>query len=1406
MAYNIQIFVEAVDKASAVLQAIRASVAGLNQTTQEVAAATGGIGGAVGSSERVLQEFGQAVRGIGETLAPLTDSLGANAAKIGEFTAGMEASAAGLKTVDEAAAKSSVAVSQVAKALGDVQAQSAQGAAATEATARNVSGVADSLKDAGRESAPASTALSVINETLARLAEVTEKVVNTQALFAQSTARLTPLLVENAVAAQKLKTVQAEGEFSNLERALKRVGLSLKDVNSDVDQNASSFQRIRAVLAENVVLFGGLAAAIASVPASLVLITHGAIEAGDSLNDLSASTGLSVEFLSSMDLVTRQNGTNLQELTIGLKSLSRALIEAADPESEAAKNFRALGIDVRSLASDQKQLEAFLPRLADGFTTLSDGAGKLSIAQALLGRAGERLIPTFNQGAAGLAEIQQRARDLGLVLTSESAAAADRFNDKLSELGGVLRGLGNRIAEGVLPQFTAFVDLAVRHTEVIKLGFIGIAAAVSAIGVAIAGVKVAGLIDALLTAIAGPAALAKVASMAGLIAALKGGFLNLMAPLSAFQAGLGASFGAAVVARIGLVGVALASLTAIVYAGVEAWGLYKAKQQEALSAKNLGEQNIDLRSRTEALIAQFREQGKITDEEAAKLRKKIEDAFAAEIKVTTPVAAGFDGKLQVRTEIAPDENARNTALREVNRELRQSLDTQSGIKKAAVDTVLSVKSQLAVEESKLAILKAQKDLELAQVNAAFAAPASTVTVAQAVAQRRAILEAVNAAEQDFVRRRAELEASEARRIVETDLRFADIPNAEARRVATEAATADKIQQIRAASLAQLAQLAQEFGRRQVELDQELSDGQREALKRSTQFQLEEAQFRHDELKASELQFKLDMLEIGERFANLGTDNEALKLATIATRVTEKAQRDAGIRQAADRRTIELQEAVLQNQLGLAQNDPSPNLAATQARVNQLLREQNDLAVRRVALLREELATLNLAPDVRVSKEKEIQQLETEQIIRNRQINIQDPTNLPRLQSELGFQNQLDQFGNKTGERELIAPFRALDDFLTGTLQTTFSSLSASISGWITGTATWAQVWTQAGNQIFGMVVQLILEYTLFNQIRTVLDAVFHRGAQANIVATSAVGKAAQASQAATAATAGAATTAAYAPAAAATSIASFGFSATTGLVLALAAIAGIVAAFAFAQGGVVPATKRGASFGSAISQRRAGIFAGPGGPTDDSIITTAPAGTAILNAAAVQHYGGLTGVEDLASSVGGGPSARIGAGGSDQAQIRVSAGEAWLAPDVVARIGGSSVIDAINRRLLPRNFWRRSEEPAFASGGVLQALGSVSSTPRIRINPVALGTITIPAFERGGTVVAPNLGAQVTHINQSLQAELAKQPTVNVDSGPIHFASFNVRNALNDWARSTEGRKVVLEIVYDGRGELGVRA
>lgn len=190
-----------------------------------------------------------------------------------------------------------------------------------------------------------------------------------------------------------------------------------------------------------------LGVALAAAGAAAAVGVRDAINAADKLNDMSAKLGIGVDKLSAWGYAAGQAGTDIATLETGLTKLNKAIAEGMDAGSAQAKVFDALGISIDA-ASDATSL---LPQIADRFAGIESAATKTKLAMELFGKSGAELIPFLEQGAGGLAELEARAAELGIVLDTKTAKAAGEFNDRLDDLKAVTDGLWNQLAGALLP-------------------------------------------------------------------------------------------------------------------------------------------------------------------------------------------------------------------------------------------------------------------------------------------------------------------------------------------------------------------------------------------------------------------------------------------------------------------------------------------------------------------------------------------------------------------------------------------------------------------------------------------------------------------------------------------------------------------------------------------------------------------------------------------------------------------------------------------------------------------------------------------------------------------------------------------------------------------------------------------
>jgi hypothetical protein len=240
----------------------------------------------------------------------------------------------------------------------------------------------------------------------------------------------------------------ATGTFeTDLDREAKRLKKRVDDIGRDVGKIGKQIAQ------------AGVAAASA-----FGLMVRSQINAADEFRDLSQATGVSVESLSELEHAAELSGAEMEDITKGFRKLNDAAADSVDPTSKAALAFKQLGVSALNADGTLKDSEQLMLDVADAFSEFEDGAGKAAIAQDLLGKSGARLIPFLNQGRDAIEALKEAARQLGLTISAETAAAADKFNDNLTTLKGGLVALSREAASRLLPtlvgitdQFVAFV-------------------------------------------------------------------------------------------------------------------------------------------------------------------------------------------------------------------------------------------------------------------------------------------------------------------------------------------------------------------------------------------------------------------------------------------------------------------------------------------------------------------------------------------------------------------------------------------------------------------------------------------------------------------------------------------------------------------------------------------------------------------------------------------------------------------------------------------------------------------------------------------------------------------------------------------------------------------------------------
>jgi len=180
------------------------------------------------------------------------------------------------------------------------------------------------------------------------------------------------------------------------------------------------------------------------------------VKLGEALRDMSLSTGVAVESLSTLRYAADQANVTLDQVGLGLKMLARNAVEATKKGSQQARAFREMGVAVRNVAGEMRPVLAIMYDLSDRFRVMTDETKRAALAQKMFGRAGTELLPFLLEDVRAL---QQNAQDLGLQMTTAQAQAADDLGDAWGKLRFVAGGLAQDIGVAVIPSLTELLNI-----------------------------------------------------------------------------------------------------------------------------------------------------------------------------------------------------------------------------------------------------------------------------------------------------------------------------------------------------------------------------------------------------------------------------------------------------------------------------------------------------------------------------------------------------------------------------------------------------------------------------------------------------------------------------------------------------------------------------------------------------------------------------------------------------------------------------------------------------------------------------------------------------------------------------------------------------------------------------------
>jgi phage-related protein len=177
-----------------------------------------------------------------------------------------------------------------------------------------------------------------------------------------------------------------------------------------------------------------------------------------SVNQIKRVTGGTTEQVSGMRAAMQLAGVDVNNISSSMTIFSKNMAKAGTDATKTAAMNQLFGQSIKDAHGNIKPMAELLPGLADKFKAMPNGAEKTALATQLFGRSGAQLIPVLNKGSAGIQELTDKAKGMGLVLDDKATAAVAKNKAEQREFQATLQGLSVTIGQALMPIMEAMAS------------------------------------------------------------------------------------------------------------------------------------------------------------------------------------------------------------------------------------------------------------------------------------------------------------------------------------------------------------------------------------------------------------------------------------------------------------------------------------------------------------------------------------------------------------------------------------------------------------------------------------------------------------------------------------------------------------------------------------------------------------------------------------------------------------------------------------------------------------------------------------------------------------------------------------------------------------------------------------
>lgn len=301
----------------------------------------------------------------------------------------------------------------------------------------------------------------------------------------------------------------------------------------------------------------GATAVIGATVGAVTMLTNKTMQYGDRIDKLSQKIGISRKGFQEWDYILSQNGSSVENLQMGYKTLAVQMNKARSGSKESVAIFSKLGVAVKDNTGALRSQESVFNDTVKALQNIKNPTEKTIMAQKLFGKSAIELKPLLNQSAESVENLRKKANALGLVMSDNAVDGAVKLTDTMDTLRRSFGAIGLGIGVSMIPAIQQLSDQMINNLPQIQTALIPVMSnfadivgftclhldiiipAVVSLAGAFGLLNVVTAVTGFIAAFCNPVGLA-VTAIAGLVAGLGVAYVKF----EGFRNGVNATFGA----------------------------------------------------------------------------------------------------------------------------------------------------------------------------------------------------------------------------------------------------------------------------------------------------------------------------------------------------------------------------------------------------------------------------------------------------------------------------------------------------------------------------------------------------------------------------------------------------------------------------------------------------------------------------------------------------------------------------------------------------------------------------------------------------------------------------------------------------------------------------------------------